>query len=85
VGLATKARDPEDREEKAWPLGMLKVGSKFLSSTWCALLKKGFQNPFQNYLTPYQKQKIPTQKYKAQFVPMDCAVKQQKIWGKKWW
>jgi hypothetical protein len=85
VGLATKARDPEDREEKAWPLGMLKVGSEFLSSTWCALLKTRVSKPLSKLPNPNQKQRIPTQKYKAQFVPMDCAVKQQKIWGKKWW
>jgi hypothetical protein len=34
-----------------------------------------------------QKQRNPTQKYKAQSVPTDCALKQQKLGGenKKWW
>ena len=45
----------EDREEVAWPLGMLKASWGILSNTWWVFLKTRVSKPFQNLTQPLAK------------------------------
>jgi hypothetical protein len=71
---------PLDREEEAWPLGILKADWGISSNTWWMLLKTRVSKPSLNQTL--QNQIKPTQNLKTQSIAMDCAFKEKL--GRSW-